>query len=332
MKFSPLLLAATLFGHVNAATTTFDAEKGVYAADSSVSMAPPRSTHALIEADGSLWAADFSYTLQANSNFVIAGDIDPILGEGIALDYVMDPALALNIKSTVTSSAAKFRILSYVEGASQPLQNYHAPVTTYKPAAFDFDLVKLPVANLELTTGVYTTNNPYFSITFNKDVFTGYNGGCAFTGTVIPSMETHYKRVTLTYTNACYLTSNKQVQVPVLRNSKLEGVVFATRSFASGSTPNQSDAFVMIARPKSGQYNLGFSKMFRKPVAAPAPVVIAPVVVPVACVKPDAWINGKQYAAGALVTYSNLTYVAKFANPGYIPTVSTYFWSVTAGC
>ena len=40
------------------------------------------------------------------------------------------------------------------------------------------------------------------------------------------------------------------------------------------------------------------------------------------------WTQGSQYAAGSTVSYSdgNL-YRAKFANPGYNPTISTYFWS-----
>ena len=40
------------------------------------------------------------------------------------------------------------------------------------------------------------------------------------------------------------------------------------------------------------------------------------------------WSQGKQYAAGSIVTYSNnKLYKAKFANPGYNPTISTYYWS-----
>ena len=40
------------------------------------------------------------------------------------------------------------------------------------------------------------------------------------------------------------------------------------------------------------------------------------------------WTQGRQYAAGSIVSYSDgNTYLAKFANPGYNPTISTYFWS-----
>jgi chitodextrinase len=40
-----------------------------------------------------------------------------------------------------------------------------------------------------------------------------------------------------------------------------------------------------------------------------------------------AWVQGQNYAAGAVVSYQGLQYVAKYANPGYNPTVSTYYWA-----
>jgi len=46
-----------------------------------------------------------------------------------------------------------------------------------------------------------------------------------------------------------------------------------------------------------------------------------------ACDAPT-WRQGSQYAAGNIVTYSNSrTYIARVANPGYTPTISTYYWS-----
>jgi chitodextrinase len=41
-----------------------------------------------------------------------------------------------------------------------------------------------------------------------------------------------------------------------------------------------------------------------------------------------AWSQGKTYPAGSIVSYGGLLYLAKYANPGYIPTVSTYYWSL----
>jgi chitodextrinase len=40
-----------------------------------------------------------------------------------------------------------------------------------------------------------------------------------------------------------------------------------------------------------------------------------------------AWVQGRQYAAGSVVSYGGSLYIAKHANPCYTPTVSTYFWS-----
>jgi chitodextrinase len=39
------------------------------------------------------------------------------------------------------------------------------------------------------------------------------------------------------------------------------------------------------------------------------------------------WVQGKLYAAGSVVSYSGKLYRAKYANPGYVPTISTYYWA-----
>ncbi len=56
------------------------------------------------------------------------------------------------------------------------------------------------------------------------------------------------------------------------------------------------------------------------PVAAPTPA-------PAPSCASTAWVMGKYYNAGALVTYNGRLYRAKFANPGYNPTISTYYWA-----
>jgi hypothetical protein len=263
MKFPLVLLAAILSSHANADPKKFEAE-GVYTANSTVSQAPPRSTHALIEPDGDFWAADFIFTREAQSS-VITGEIDTRTGEGIALDYVMDPPVPLSVKTTKTHHTVRFALTPYVEGMFSPSGYYNAPgpFPPYRPGPFDFDLVQIARAKLDLRAGSYTTVSPYFAITFDKDEFTGYNGNCPFAGRLKDGEERHYKRVTLTYTSACYLSASKQV--PVLKNSKLQGVVFASKrsDFLNGQVV-QTDAIVMIMRPKAGQYNLGFSRMFNR--------------------------------------------------------------------
>jgi hypothetical protein len=64
------------------------------------------------------------------------------------------------------------------------------------------------------------------------------------------------------------------------------------------------------------------------PVSAPA--AVAPVAAAAGCSASSNWVQGQQYAAGSVVSYAGQSYVAKFANPGYTPTISTYYWSTSA--
>ncbi|MDB5928376.1 MAG: hypothetical protein JWR60_83 [Polaromonas sp.] len=58
------------------------------------------------------------------------------------------------------------------------------------------------------------------------------------------------------------------------------------------------------------------------PVRAVTPVANAPT----SCNAAN-WVQGKQYWTGNIVNYSNTKYIAKVANPGYNPSVSSYYWS-----
>ncbi|AUX29875.1 uncharacterized protein SOCE836_019680 [Sorangium cellulosum] len=51
-----------------------------------------------------------------------------------------------------------------------------------------------------------------------------------------------------------------------------------------------------------------------------------------ACAGAPAWQEGQWYDEGAIVIYEGQAYIAEHGNPGYIPTVSTYFWEPYAGC
>ncbi|WP_437958827.1 glycosyl hydrolase family 18 protein [Sorangium sp. So ce119] len=44
------------------------------------------------------------------------------------------------------------------------------------------------------------------------------------------------------------------------------------------------------------------------------------------------WQEGQWYNEGAVVIYEGSAYVAEHDNPGYIPTVSTYYWDPHPGC
>jgi hypothetical protein len=57
---------------------------------------------------------------------------------------------------------------------------------------------------------------------------------------------------------------------------------------------------------------------------------VAPVAGPASACGGSMWVQRQQYAAGSVVSYEGKQYTAKFANPGYTPTISTYYWSETA--
>jgi hypothetical protein len=53
----------------------------------------------------------------------------------------------------------------------------------------------------------------------------------------------------------------------------------------------------------------------------------APPPPPAAACFSTVWTQGQWYAAGSVVSYNGGLYKAKYANPGYNPTISTYYWS-----
>ena len=61
------------------------------------------------------------------------------------------------------------------------------------------------------------------------------------------------------------------------------------------------------------------------PTPPPDPVATAPSLS--TCNFPN-WVVNQQYAAGSIVKYTDgKFYIAKFENPGYNPTISTYYWA-----
>ncbi len=56
----------------------------------------------------------------------------------------------------------------------------------------------------------------------------------------------------------------------------------------------------------------------------------APVAGGTTCTTASAWVQGKLYTQGTLVSYNGKVYTAKYANPGYVPTISTYYWAPAA--
>ncbi|KYF51682.1 hypothetical protein BE04_08475 [Sorangium cellulosum] len=50
------------------------------------------------------------------------------------------------------------------------------------------------------------------------------------------------------------------------------------------------------------------------------------------CADYPEWHEGQWYEEGAIVNYQGSAYIAEHGNPGYIPTVSTYFWEPYSAC
>ena len=102
------------------------------------------------------------------------------------------------------------------------------------------------------------------------------------------------------------------------------------KQYAVGSIVTYSNGKQYIAKVANPGYNPTISTYFWSQYicagsTAPTP---APTPAPSPTCSSTTWVQGKQYAAGSVVTYSNgVKYIAKVANPGYNPTISTYFWA-----
>lgn len=96
------------------------------------------------------------------------------------------------------------------------------------------------------------------------------------------------------------------------------------RQYAAGSIVTYTDGKLYRAKFANPGYNPTISTYFWEAYVCTS----TPPPPPPGCSYPN-WVDGTPYAAGAIVTYTDgKLYRAKFANPGYNPTVSTYFWEV----
>lgn len=107
------------------------------------------------------------------------------------------------------------------------------------------------------------------------------------------------------------------------------------KTYAAGSVVVYSDGNRYIAKIANAGYNPTISTHYwsryicSTPVVSPVPPP-APPSAPVlgAGCSSTPWTGGKAYPAGQVVSHANgSTYIAKYANPGYNPTVSTYYWA-----
>ena len=61
--------------------------------------------------------------------------------------------------------------------------------------------------------------------------------------------------------------------------------------------------------------------------SSPTPVRTPATVTATTCTGLTDWVRYKVYAQGSFVKYLGIYYVAKYRNPGYDPTISTYYWA-----
>ena len=81
------------------------------------------------------------------------------------------------------------------------------------------------------------------------------------------------------------------------------------------------NAYSGVAQSDFQFYNI-FKSAGGLVAATPAPQAVA------GNCSAEGWRQGRQYAAGSIVSYTNSKlYIARVANPGYNPTISTYYWS-----
>ena len=89
----------------------------------------------------------------------------------------------------------------------------------------------------------------------------------------------------------------------------------------AGNIVTYTNGKLYIAKYANPGYNPTISTYFWAVYNCPT------TAVPSVC-RYASWIEGGQYAAGNIVLYTDgKLYIANYANPGYNPTISTYYWA-----
>ena len=86
--------------------------------------------------------------------------------------------------------------------------------------------------------------------------------------------------------------------------------------------------YLNIFKTAAGAVNVPAPAPVPTPKPAPDPdPAPAPAPAPAPSCAAAAWVQGQYYTAGSVVSYGGTLYRAKYANPGYNPTISTYYWT-----
>ena len=108
---------------------------------------------------------------------------------------------------------------------------------------------------------------------------------------------------------------------PATGSCNLASTWVYSKNYSAGDIVKYKDGNYYIAAFANPGYDPTISTYFWKQHVCASAVAVN------TCSGASIWKQGAQYAAGATVKYSNGNfYTAKFANPGYNPTISTYYW------
>lgn len=219
--------------------------EGIYVADSTISMAPPRTTFALIEQNGEVWSAVDWFTQTAAA---LTGKINTKKGDGNGVDFApfaQPTVMPLQITTAITSTTVHFTFFS--NGEQSVVHHRFHPQA--KPGAYDFDLTKQATQALTIPSNVYSSNGATMMVI--GDEVSGSFGNCTFTGDLNPTNVDYFKRVQATISGDCY-----NDQSLLKKGTKLDGVIFK-------STRAQVPVELLVLIMKSkGNEKIGFSRTF----------------------------------------------------------------------
>lgn len=215
---------------------------GIYSEDTTRSMAPPRTTYALVEPNGELWSTAFSYSWPES---VIYGSIHTKKGNGKASEYLVGKPIPITVDTEITASTINLTFNPNVPAPSI----YYKQYGYNKPGQYDKSLVLEPAQTFKLGSTNLTDQGGSFIVTVAGMKFTGYEGNCFFKGNF--NKHGSYYDVTLTYTNSCWSADGLTL---TKKGTALSGVLFPAKRYFNGT----HDVFVLIVKGQTA----GFARIF----------------------------------------------------------------------
>lgn len=254
-----LLLAAMISTSVFAAQP----KAGIYRADSTISMAPPRATHVLVQPNGDYWAADF-YSATNDRGFFAQHD-QVYFGN---IPSGAKVPTAVNLGGGVAKPATLVATIPAADKLHLAFDGYVRPPMA-KQGPFDPDLLLQPdvKGQFHVVSQAFTENPFYgtFSMNLSERRISGvWNSNCVFAGS-IADKKLEWAAVTWTFKANCYAPDNV---TQLRKDSKMTGVFFASTTTQSDGTDKPTPIYVLIMKTEDGK--IGFSKAFyRKPDVNP---------------------------------------------------------------